>query len=111
MADVKEVEAPPKTGEPERDTQVRTKPKKPSMYNVILLNDDYTPMDFVVAVLIQFFHKGPEEATAIMLDVHKKGKGIAGTYTREVAETKVDEVLLCAKMNEHPLQVVMEKAD
>ena len=91
---------------------VQTKPKlqKPSMYNVILLNDDYTPMEFVVEVLEKFFKKSQEEATTIMLHVHKNGIGICGTYTLEVAESKCKLVIDFAKQNEHPLQCTMEKA-
>ena len=90
------------------DTKPKT--KKPSMYNVILLNDDYTPMEFVVLVLEKFFNKKQEEATQIMLHVHKKGIGVCGTYTYEVAESKCRAVLDFAKKNEHPLQCSMEKS-
>ena len=83
--------------------------KKPSMYNVILLNDDYTPMEFVIVVLIKFFNKKQKEAAQIMLHVHKNGIGICGTYTYEVAESKCRLVLNFAKKNEHPLQCTMEK--
>ena len=83
--------------------------KKPSMYNVILLNDDYTPMEFVVIVLEKFFNKKQEEATQIMLHVHKNGVGICGTFTFEVAEMKCKLVVDYAKKNEHPLQCTMEK--
>ena len=87
----------------------KPKTKKPSMYNVILLNDDYTPMEFVVEVLEKFFKKSQEEATTIMLHVHKNGIGICGTYTLEVAESKCKLVVDFAKQNEHPLQCAMEK--
>src|ERR1700743_2021203 len=94
-------------------TNVVTKPKvetqKPSMYKVLLLNDDYTPMEFVVQVLETFFNKSREEATRIMLHVHKKGVGLCGVYTHEVAETKVSQVLAAAKQAQHPLQCTMEK--
>ena len=90
------------------DTKPKT--KKPSMYNVIILNDDYTPMEFVVLVLEKFFNKEQEEATQIMLHVHKKGIGVCGTFTYEVAETKCRAVLDFAKKNEHPLQCSMEKS-
>ena len=90
------------------DTKPKT--KKPSMYNVILLNDDYTPMEFVVLVLEKFFNKKQEEATQIMLHVHKKGIGVCGTFTYEVAESKCRAVLDFAKKNEHPLQCTMEKS-
>jgi ATP-dependent Clp protease adaptor protein ClpS len=88
-------------------TKVQT--KKPSMYRVLLLNDDFTPMDFVVHILEKFFSKNRQEATEIMLHVHRKGVGICGTYTYEVAETKVTSVMDYARRNEHPLQCTMEK--
>lgn len=78
------------------------------MYKVILLNDDYTPMEFVVVVLQRFFRKNREEATQIMLHVHQKGIGVCGIYTREVAETKVRQVMMFAAENRHPLQCTME---
>ena len=90
-------------------TKTRPKTKRPSLYKVLLLNDDYTPMDFVVYVLERFFNKPPEEATRIMLHVHQKGVGICGVYTYEVAETKVAQVTSFARQNEHPLQCTMEK--
>jgi ATP-dependent Clp protease adaptor protein ClpS len=88
-------------------TEVRT--KKPSLYKVLLLNDDYTPMEFVVHVLERFFGKGREEATRIMLHVHQKGVGICGVYTYEVAETKVTQVMEFSRSHQHPLQCTMEK--
>lgn len=88
---------------------VSTEYKKPSMYSVILLNDDYTPMDFVVDVLCKFFNMGSEKATDIMLDIHYKGKGRCGTFTAEVAETKVNQVNDYAFANQHPLKCDMEK--
>jgi ATP-dependent Clp protease adaptor protein ClpS len=88
----------------------KPKTKKPSMYNVILLNDDYTPMEFVVMVLEKIFNKKQEEATQIMLHVHKNGIGICGTFTYEVAESKCKVVIDMAKKNEHPLQCTMEKS-
>ncbi len=88
--------------------EVRPELKKPLLYKVILLNDDYTPMEFVVRVLERFFHKNREQATQIMLHVHQKGMGICGVYTREVAETKVRQVMLYAAENQHPLQCTME---
>jgi len=84
--------------------------KKPSMYNVILINDDYTPMEFVIDILLMFFNKKKEEATQIMLHVHKKGIGVCGTYTYEVAESKCKAVNNYAKKNEHPLQCTVEKS-
>ena len=88
----------------------KPKTKKPSMYNVLLLNDDYTPMEFVVTVLERVFNKKAEEATQIMLHVHKKGIGVCGTFTYEVAESKCKAVLDMAKKSEHPLQCTMEKS-
>lgn len=79
------------------------------MYKVLLLNDDYTPMEFVVQVLESFFNKSREDATRIMLHVHKRGVGLAGVYTHEVAETKVKQVMRAARQNQHPLQCTMEK--
>ena len=90
-------------------TRSKPKPKKPAMYKVLLLNDDFTPMDFVVHVLERFFSKDRQEATEIMLQVHRKGVGICGVYTYEVAETKVNLVMDYARKNEHPLQCTMEK--
>ena len=92
-------------------TKTRLKTKKPSLYRVLLLNDDYTPMEFVVYILERFFQKSREEATRIMLHVHQKGVGVCGIYTYEVAETKVAQVLDLAQRNEHPLQCTMEKED
>ena len=90
------------------DSQPKT--KKPSMYNVLLLNDDYTPMEFVIMVLEKVFNKKEEEATQIMLHVHKNGIGVCGTFTYEVAESKCKSVMDIAKKNEHPLQSAMEKS-
>ncbi len=92
-------------------TQTRTKTKRPSMYRVLLLNDDYTPMEFVVYVLERYFNKSREQATQIMLHVHNHGVGVCGVFTFEVAETKVAQVLDLARRNEHPLQCTMEKED
>lgn len=82
--------------------------KKPPLYKVILLNDDFTPMEFVVAVLQDIFRKTEEESIQIMLHVHQKGVGICGVYTREIAETKVELVMQAATNNQHPLQCTME---
>jgi ATP-dependent Clp protease adaptor protein ClpS len=82
----------------------------PRMYTVILLNDDYTPMDFVILVLKRFFNKNDEEATKITLDVHEKGSGVAGAFTLEVAEMKVMQVNQFAQMNQHPLKSTLEEA-
>ncbi len=90
------------------DSQPKT--KKPSMYNVLLLNDDYAPMEFVIMVLEKVFNKKEEEATQIMLHVHKNGIGVCGTFTYEVAESKCKSVMDMAKKNEHPLQSAMEKS-
>ena len=90
-------------------TRTAPKTKKPSLYKVLLLNDDYTPMEFVVHVLERFFNKGRDEATRIMLHVHQKGIGICGVYTFEVAETKVTQVMDFARQHQHPLQCTMEK--
>ena len=90
---------------------VDTKPKaqKPSLYRVLILNDDYTPMEFVVYVLERFFNKSREDATRIMLHVHQTGVGVCGVYTYEVAETKVAQVVDMARRHQHPLQCTMEK--
>ena len=97
---------------PSTGVVVRTKPKakKPSMYKVIMLNDDYTPMEFVVMVLERFFNKNHEEASHIMLHVHQKGVGVCGVYTYEIAETKVTQVMDLARQHQHPLQCTLEKA-
>ena len=89
--------------------QTRTRTKKPSMYKVLMLNDDYTPMEFVVHVLERFFAKNREEATQIMLHVHRRGVGVCGVYTYEVAETKVNQVTEFARRNQHPLRCTLEK--
>ena len=90
-------------------TLTRTKTKKPSMYKVLLLNDDYTPMEFVIYVLQRFFSKSAEDATKVMLHVHQNGVGICGVFTYEVAETKVTQVMDLALQHDHPLQCTMEK--
>ena len=87
----------------------RPKTKKPSMYKVLMLNDDYTPMEFVVHVLERFFQKSRDEATRIMLHVHRRGVGVCGVFTYEVAETKVTQVMDLARQNQHPLQCTIEK--
>jgi ATP-dependent Clp protease adaptor protein ClpS len=89
--------------------KARPKTRKPAMYKVLMLNDDYTPMHFVVQVLQLFFSKGPDEATRIMLHVHNHGVGECGVFTYEVAETKVTLVMDFARKHQHPLQCVMEK--
>lgn len=90
-------------------TRTKTQTKRPSMYRVLLLNDDYTPMEFVVTVLRKYFNKGPDEATRIMMHVHNHGVGECGIYSYEVAETKVTQVMDYARKHQHPLQCIMEK--
>lgn len=89
----------------------RTKPKtqKPSLYKVLMLNDDYTPMEFVVLCLQRFFRMSIEDATRVMLHVHQRGVGVCGIFTYEVAETKVNQVIDFAREHQHPLQCTMEK--
>ncbi len=93
----------------ERRTKEPTKTKKPSLYKCILLNDDYTPMEFVVDILKQIFHKTQAEATRIMLHVHQNGMGVAGVYPFEIAETKIHTVEELARESQFPLKCVMEK--
>ena len=90
-------------------TKTKPKTKKPSLYKVLLLNDDYTPMEFVVHILERFFSKNREDAVKIMLHVHQHGVGICGVFTYEVAETKVTQVIDFARQNQHPLQCTMER--
>ena len=89
--------------------ETRPRTKKPSMYKVIMLNDDYTPMEFVVYVLQRFFSMSGDQATAIMLNVHQRGGGVCGGYSYEVAEAKATQVMDYARQNEHPLQLQIEK--
>ncbi len=89
-------------------TEPKVKEKKPKLYKVILLNDDYTPMEYVVILLRKIFNKSESEAVNIMLMVHKKGSGICGIFTKEIAETKVFKVLKMAKNDQHPLKCIME---
>lgn len=100
------------TANPENESGVQLIPKidTPKMYKVILLNDDYTPMDFVVLVLRRFFAKTLEQATEIMLDVHKKGSGIAGVFSLEISEMKVMQVNQFAQLNKYPLKSTLEEA-
>ncbi len=95
----------------DKDTKLETQReiKETSLYKVLLLNDDYTPMEFVVFLLQKLFHKNNDEATKIMLHVHQNGVGICGVFPYEIAETKVIQVLETAKKNDHPLQCTMEK--
>src|SRR5882724_9928264 len=90
-------------------TRAKPQTKRPNLYRVLLLNDDYTPMEFVVLVLERFFNKDREDATRVMLHVHQHGVGECGVYTYEVAETKVTQVMDFARKHQHPLQCVMEK--
>ena len=91
-------------------TRTRTRTKQPTPYRVLMLNDDYTPMEFVVLCLQQFFRMSIEEATRVMLHVHQKGVGVCGVFSYEVAETKVSQVIDFARQNQHPLQCTLEKA-
>ena len=91
-------------------TRTRPKTKKPSQYKVLLLNDDYTPMEFVVMCLKRFFGMDLEAATRVMLHVHQKGVGVCGVFPYEIAETKVNQVMDFARQNQHPLQCTLEKA-
>jgi ATP-dependent Clp protease adaptor protein ClpS len=91
-------------------TRTRTRTKTPSPYKVLMLNDDYTPMEFVVLVLQRFFKMGIEDATRVMLHVHQRGVGVCGIFSYEVAETKVAQVTDYARENQHPLQCTLEKA-
>ncbi|MEM9371364.1 MAG: ATP-dependent Clp protease adapter ClpS [Pseudomonadota bacterium] len=103
----------PKDGDGDGDVgiAVKTKPstKRPSLYKVLLLNDDYTPMEFVVYILERFFNLSHGYAVEVMLQVHNKGVAVVGVYPFEVAETKVTQVMDCARSNQHPLQCTMEK--
>ena len=100
-------------GNSKNDTGViektKQKTKKPSMYKVVMLNDDYTPMEFVVEMLQVYFSKTQEQATEIMLHIHQRGLGICGLYTYEIAESKATQVLEKARKNQHPLQIKLEK--
>jgi ATP-dependent Clp protease adaptor protein ClpS len=100
---------PPDHHQPGLLLKTRTRTKKPSMYKVLLLNDDFTPMEFVIHILERFFNKSKQEATDIMLNVHRRGVGVCGIYTYEIAETKVNQVMDFARSNEQPLQCTMER--
>ena len=109
------ISAMPRKNDHERDHGVavqtgRPEVARPPLYSVIILNDDYTPMDFVVEVLVRFFSLDVERATQIMLHVHTRGRGVCGIYSREVAESKVAQVNDYSRMNQHPLLCTMEKA-
>ena len=103
--------ASPQDNEPQHSLllKTRTQTQKPGLYKVLLLNDDYTPMEFVIHILERFFNKNKHEATDIMLHVHRRGVGLCGVFTYEVAETKVNQVMDFARANEQPLQCTMEK--
>jgi ATP-dependent Clp protease adaptor protein ClpS len=90
-------------------TKTRTRTAKPALYKVLMLNDDYTPMEFVVLTLQRFFKMSIEDATRVMLHVHQRGVGVCGIFTYEVAETKVNQVIDFAREHQHPLQCTMEK--
>ncbi|GGD58428.1 hypothetical protein GCM10010990_04680 [Croceicoccus mobilis] len=90
-------------------TRTRAKPKKPSQFKVLMLNDDYTPMEFVVLVLKRYFRMDMEQATRVMLHVHQRGVGVCGVFPYEIAETKVNQVMDFARANQHPLQCTLEK--
>jgi ATP-dependent Clp protease adaptor protein ClpS len=90
-------------------TKTKPKTKRPNLYRVLILNDDYTPMEFVVHVLERFFHKNQDEAHQIMLHVHRRGVGVCGVYPYEIAETKVTQVIDLARKHQHPLQCTLEK--
>ncbi len=100
-----------RSGEGRVATQERIRPKKPRMYGVVLMNDDYTPMEFVVWVLRVVFHKQPPEATRLMLDVHNKGKGLCGVFTYDVARSKAAQVERLAAKHEHPLKCCLEAVE
>ena len=91
-------------------TKTRAKTKKPSLYKVLILNDDYTPMEFVVDILQRFFAMDRTKATRVMLEVHTKGKGVCGVFTYEIAETKVAQVIAYARQHQHPLMATLEEA-
>lgn len=107
MSEDKENEAEHGTLVAEREPDT----KRPPMYKVLLLNDDYTPMDFVVGILKQYFHKTTEQATKVMLQVHYDGAGVAGIFRAEIAETKVSQVNHHAKESGHPLMCTMEESE
>ncbi len=95
---------------PESVEAIKTDIQPPSMYQVILMNDDYTPMDFVIEILQRFFRMDIDTATQVMLSVHYEGKGVCGVYTADIAETKVEQVNRYARKHEHPLLCIMEQA-
>ena len=99
-------------GGPQNGVVIKTRPKtkRPSMYKVLMLNDDYTPMEFVVDILQRFFAMDRTKATRVMLEVHTKGKGVCGVFTYEIAETKVAQVIAYARQHQHPLMATLEEA-
>ena len=101
--------ATPKTNAPDFDLEIESETQEPKLYQVLLLNDDYTPMDFVTFVLRKFFSKNETEAYQIMLDVHTKGAGVAGIFSFEVAETKVSQVNQFSKNSQYPLKTTLEE--
>jgi ATP-dependent Clp protease adaptor protein ClpS len=101
---------PKQTPQYDTETIERTRLKTPKNYKVVLLNDDYTPMDFVVSILESIFQKSPAEAVKIMLAVHNQGKGLCGIYTKQIAEAKVELVHLQAEEHNYPLKCIMEEA-
>lgn len=112
----KQPHQPPANPQRQGDAVVATRPrlqptKPPAMHQVVLLNDDFTPMEFVVLVLQEFFNKDRETATSIMLKVHMEGRGICGVYTRDIAQTKVEQVMEAARSSGHPLQCVSEPVE
>ena len=106
-ADIRDAEGPGQIG---LATKTRAKSKKPSQFKVLMLNDDYTPMEFVVMCLKRFFNMDLEQATRVMLHVHQRGVGVCGVFPYEIAETKVNQVMDFAKEHQHPLQCTLEKA-
>jgi|MGYP003686722147 ATP-dependent Clp protease adaptor protein ClpS len=98
-----------KPGEVNTITKEETKVKKPDLFKVILLNDDYTPMEYVVSLLKKVFNKNQDQAINVMLTIHQKGSGICGIYTLEISETKANSVMKMAKKDQHPLQCIIEK--
>ena len=113
MSDAMTMNDPNRRGDDNAGSHVvvkaKPKTKKPAMYRVLILNDDYTPMEFVVHILERFFNKSREEATRVMLHVHKRGVGVCGVFTYEIAETKVQQVMDFARQHQHPLQCTLEK--
>lgn len=92
-----------------KERQEKNKEKAPPLYKILLLNDDFTPMDFVIEVLMLFFSMNQEQATRVMLKVHTEGVGVCGVYTSDIASTKVNQVIEFARRNQHPLKCVMER--